>query len=230
MVVVVTATVILGMFIAHKWSDRERELDVFSNGVFITSAQPKIHSSSSLSKDLPSKGPFRVTRVIDGDTLVLDNGETVRLIGVDAPETNHPEIPVQRFGKEATEFLRRFAEGFECLLEYEPDDIRDAYGRLLAYVFIGGELANAEIIRRGYAYAYTRFPFSRKDEFMALEREARRRQYGLWDLSLKDGRITNLINRYDSLSLEGREKLDEILDELIQKYPFEKDLNYVDKK
>lgn len=169
---------------------------------------------------LPSRGPFRVTRVIDGDTLILNNGETVRLIGVDAPETHHPEIPVQRFGKEATEFLRRLAEGFECTLEYEPGELRDAYGRLLAYVFVGDRLVNAELIRRGYAYAYTRFPFRRQAEFMALEREARERQYGLWSLSLRDGRIANLVKRYESLNLEGRRKLDELLGELVRKYPY----------
>jgi micrococcal nuclease len=106
-------------------------------------------------------------------------------------------------------------------LEYEPSNIRDQYGRLLAYVFVGNRLANAEIIRRGYAYAYTRFPFRRQAEFIALEREARERQYGLWHLSLRDGRIANLVKRYESLSMEGRKRLDEILEELVQKYPFE---------
>lgn len=169
----------------------------------------------------PSSGPFRVSRVIDGDTLILDSGETVRLIGVDAPETKHPEIPVQRFGEESTEFVRRMAEGFECTLGYETNNLRDAYGRLLAYVYIDDRMVNAEIIRRGYGYAYTRFPCAYQDQFVRLEREAREKQYGLWHLSLRDGRIANLINRYESMNLEGRKKLDEILDSLVQKYPFE---------
>ena len=86
---------------------------------------------------------------------------------------------------------------------------------------MGDRLANAEIIRRGYAYAYTRFPFRRQAEFIALEHEARESQYGLWQLSLRDGRIANLVKRYESLSMEGRKRLDEILEELVQKYPFE---------
>jgi endonuclease YncB( thermonuclease family) len=147
------------------------------------------------------------------------------LIRIDAPEIHYPEIPVQRFGQEAAEFLKRFAEGFECTLEYEPSDIRDQYGKLLAYVFVGDRLANAEMIRRGYAYAYTRFPFRRQTGFIALVREACEHQYGLWHLSLRDGRIANLVKRYDSLSIEGRKRLDEILEELIQKYPFEKKEN-----
>jgi len=54
-----------------------------------------------------------------------------------------------------------------------------------------------------------------------LEREAREKQYGLWHLSLRDGRIANLVKRYESLSMEGRKKLDEILQKLVQDYPFE---------
>jgi len=202
--------------------DRGIRPDIASKSTPTTVGQSDVKSSSSAGQSLPSRGPYRVARVIDGDTIVLDNGETIRLIGVDAPETHHPEIPVQRFGEEATEFLKRFAEGFECTLEYEPNNIRDQYGRLLAYVFVGDRLANAEIIRLGYAYAYTRFPFRRQAEFIALEHEARERQYGLWRLSLRDGRIANLAKRYESLSMEGRKRLDEIIEELVQRYPFKK--------
>jgi micrococcal nuclease len=170
-------------------------------------------------KNLPPRGPFKIVRVIDGDTIVLNNGKTIRLIGVDAPEIHHPEIPVQRFGQEAKEFMKKIAQGEECYLEYEPDNLYDQYGRLLAYVFVGDILLNAEIIRMGYAYAYTRFPFRRQDEFLSLEQEARRKQYGLWNLSLRDGRIANLISRYESLNLEGRKRLDEILMKLVKEYP-----------
>ncbi len=210
-VVIITATVILGMFIVHK-----RAINLIQPDIYLKSS-PAI----STGEVLPSRGPFRVISVLDGDTIVLDNGETVRLIGVDAPEIHHPEIPVQRFGEEATEFLKRLVEGAECFLEYEPGNLRDHYGRLLAYVFVENRLVNAELIRRGYAYAYTRFPFSRQNEFIALERQAREHQYGLWYLSLRDGRIVNLIMRYESLNMEGRKKLDEILEQLVQKYPFE---------
>ena len=213
LVAIITGTIILVMFIFHRF-------DIALKIIPTTSVQTKVKSSSAV-QSLPSQGPFRVARVLDGDTIVLDNGETVRLIGVDAPEIHHSEIPVQRFGKEAAEFLKQFIEGFECTLEYEPNDIRDQYGRLLAYVFVRGDLANAEIIRQGYAYTYTRFPFSRQAEFIALERKARENQYGLWHLSLRDSRITNLVKRYESLNMEGRKRLDEILRELVQKYPLE---------
>ncbi len=80
--------------------------------------------------------PFRrVERVIDGDTLVLEGGERVRLIGVDTPETVHPQKPVEYFGKEASKFTRGMVEGKRVRLEYDEGTGRnDRYGRTLAYV------------------------------------------------------------------------------------------------
>ena len=123
-----------------------------------------------------------VQRVVDGDTLVLDGNERVRLIGVDTPETVHPNKPVERFGKEASAFTRRQAEGKKVRLEYDANTgQKDRYGRTLAYVYLpDGTLLNLEIIRQGYGHAYTRFPFSRIEEFRAVEREAREAGRGLW--------------------------------------------------
>ena len=124
--------------------------------------------------------PRVVTRVVDGDTIVLDGGERVRLIGVDTPETKHPQKPVQYFGREATAFTRRIAEGRAVRLEYDQRP-NDRYGRTLAYVFLAdGRLLNAEIIRHGYGFAYTKYPFRRMEEFRQLEREARQAGRGLW--------------------------------------------------
>jgi micrococcal nuclease len=129
-------------------------------------------------------GPASVTRlcvrVVDGDTLELDGGERVRLIGVDTPETVDPRRPVQYFGKEASAFTRRLAQGNTVRLEYDQDT-QDRYGRTLAYVYLpDGAFLNAEIIRQGYGHAYTRFPFRYQAEFLALEREAREQGRGLW--------------------------------------------------
>jgi micrococcal nuclease len=126
-----------------------------------------------------------VLRVVDGDTLKVDLGgrvETVRLIGVDTPETVHPRKPVEYFGKEASAFTRRMADRRVVRLEADPQNRnRDKYHRLLRYVFLpDGKLLNAEIIAQGYGHAYTRFPFSRMEEFRALEREARETNRGLW--------------------------------------------------
>jgi len=123
------------------------------------------------------------TRVIDGDTIVVAiNGkeERVRLIGVDTPETVHPSKPVEYFGKEASEFTKCMVEGKRIRLEYDWQK-RDKYGRLLAYVYLlDGTFLNAEIIKQGYGFAYTRFPFKYLEEFRQYERAARENQKGLW--------------------------------------------------
>jgi len=123
---------------------------------------------------------FKVKRVIDGDTLLLTNGERVRLIGVDTPETKHPQKPVQYFGKEAYLFTKRMVEGKEVRLEYDWQR-KDRYGRLLAYVYLmDGTFLNAEIIKQGYGFAYIKYPFRYMEEFRQYEREARENGRGLW--------------------------------------------------
>lgn len=122
----------------------------------------------------------RCVRVIDGDTLMLDGDERVRLIGVNTPESVDPRRPVEFFGKEASAFTRRLVEGRAVRLEYGADT-RDRYGRTLAYVYLeDGTFLNAEIIRQGYGQTYTRFPFRFQEEFLSLEREARAGGRGLW--------------------------------------------------
>jgi len=119
-------------------------------------------------------------RVIDGDTLELDGGERVRLIGVDTPESEDPRRPTEYFGKEAAAFTRRLAEGKTVRLEFDREMV-DAYGRTLAYIYLPDQtLLNDEIIRQGYGHAYTRFPFRYEREFVILEREARAAGRGLW--------------------------------------------------
>ena len=133
-----------------------------------------------------TQGDFDVVeRVVDGDTLLLQSGERVRLIGVDTPESKHPKKPVEYFGKEASAFTRRVVEEKRVRLEFDQANAarghKDRYGRTLAYVFLeDGTLLNAKIIKQGYGHAYTEFPFSRMEEFRRLEREAREEQRGLW--------------------------------------------------
>ena len=137
----------------------------------------------------PAPGWYRVERVIDGDTLKVypnpspasDQGDRIRLIGVDTPETVRPDYPVEYFGREAAAFTRRLSEGRRVRLEFDPAAGQDRYGRTLAYVYLeDGTFVNAEIIRQGYGHAYTNFPFAYLEEFRALEREARESHRGLW--------------------------------------------------
>ncbi|MCX8117318.1 MAG: thermonuclease family protein [Desulfobacterota bacterium] len=124
---------------------------------------------------------LKVVRVIDGDTILISTGETVRLIGVDTPETKHPQKAVERFGKEAYHFTKKMVEGKEVRLEFDQRK-RDKYGRLLAYVYLmDGTFVNAEIIRQGYGFAYKKHPYKYLEEFRRLEREAREQKRGLWN-------------------------------------------------
>ena len=121
-----------------------------------------------------------VKRVVDGDTIVLENGERVRLIGVDTPETVHPNKPVQYFGKEASAFTKNMVEGKKVKLEYDWQR-KDRYGRTLAYVYLeDGTHLNAEIIKQGFGFAYTKYPFKYLEEFRKYEKEARIGKKGLW--------------------------------------------------
>ena len=142
---------------------------------------------------LASSQPLHICeRVIDGDTIILEDIGRVRLIGVDTPETVHRSKPVERFGKEASEFLRGLIEGGKVWLEYDWQR-KDKYGRTLAYVYLpDSTFVNAAIIRFGYGHAYTKYPFKYEEEFRELEREAREAKRGLWaagpaDLSAKTG-------------------------------------------
>jgi micrococcal nuclease len=128
----------------------------------------------------------RVLRIVDGDTVVLsgpDKPVTVRLIGVDTPETVHPNKPVERFGREASAFLKTLIGGKLVRVAYEPGSShQDKYGRTLAYLYLepGGLFVNREIIARGYGHAYTKYPFTFLEDFRAAERAAREGQLGLW--------------------------------------------------
>jgi len=126
--------------------------------------------------------------VADGDTLTLEGLGTVRLIGVDTPEKNHPQLPVQFMSKEAGSFTEKICLGKKIRLEYDPydPDKRGTYGRVLAYVYLeDGTFLQEELIKNGFAIAYTKYPLDedRKAMFLAWEREAKNREIGLW----KDG-------------------------------------------
>jgi micrococcal nuclease len=119
--------------------------------------------------------------VSDGDSIRvrLDSGrvERVRYIGVDTPEIAEP---VECFADRAREFNERLVGDRDVALELDVEE-RDRYGRLLAYVYAGRRLVNAELLRRGYAEALTVPPNVRMaTRFRRLAREARRSGSGLW--------------------------------------------------
>lgn len=127
-----------------------------------------------------------MTRVTDGDTYRVDiDGEdtTLRLIGVDTPETKHPNKPVQCYGPEASAEARRLVDGGRVWLATDPTQgDEDKYGRALVYVWTqDGTLVNEHLIRQGFAREYTyRRPYERQAAFRAAEDEAQAASRGLW--------------------------------------------------
>lgn len=145
---------------------------------------------SALLKRFPKPVPvapgyYRVTQVFDGDTIEVDMAgtrEKVRFIGVDTPETHKPDTPVQCFGPEASAFTARTLAGATVRLEADPtNDNRDRYDRLLRYVYTeDGRLMEQLLIEQGYGFAYTLFPFQKKQEFTDYQETARQVSAGLW--------------------------------------------------
>ncbi len=141
------------------------------------------------------KGEYhRIVHVYDGDTVKLDNGERVRLIGIDTPES-HDNFKLDRdvrklrksrevlleMGQKASQFTHDLLDGQQVRLEIDVEP-RDRYQRLLAYLYLpDGTFVNEKIIREGYAYPLTVPPNVRHaDEFKQWFDEARDHQRGLW--------------------------------------------------
>ena len=135
-----------------------------------------------------------VKRVVDGDTLMLENGERVRLIGIDTPEmhesnklyrdsqrTRQDITTIQKLGRKAYEFTKNLVEGKRISLEFDVERY-DKYSRILAYVYLkDGTFVNAKIVEEGYASLMTIPPNVRyADLFLKLYQEARQNRRGLW--------------------------------------------------
>lgn len=144
-----------------------------------------------------------VVRVVDGDTIVVRIDERidgagaglaepgqehpVRLIGIDTPESVRPGTPVECFGREASSAAKALLEGAAVRLVKDVEEA-DRYDRLLRYVYIGEEMANARLVVNGYASAYTYPPNIRHSRlFVQLEREARESDRGLWSADTCNG-------------------------------------------
>ena len=127
----------------------------------------------------------QVDRVIDGDTIRVrldGDRDTVRVTGVDTPETKHPTRGVEPDGPEAADDTTARLTGATVRLDLDPaGDAQDADGRILRYVMLlTGEHVNATRIREGYARATGTFPYSRQREYLQLEAQARQARRGRW--------------------------------------------------
>ncbi|MCF8542881.1 MAG: thermonuclease family protein [Candidatus Nanopelagicales bacterium] len=132
-----------------------------------------------------------VDRVVDGDTVkVTLDGEqvSVRLIGINTPETVKPGSPIECFGPESSDFAVDLLDGQSIVLEFdESQGYLDRYDRVLAYVWRvlpdgSLRLFNEEAVRGGFAYErqYTDGPYAWKDAFDDAQRDAEEAGAGLW--------------------------------------------------
>jgi len=147
----------------------------------------------SAAAELRLMTPFELVDVVDGDTIKiqlshgtlavspgLEARESVRLIGFDAPETRHPTKGAQEGGLAAKEGLRVLLKGQRLYLAFDRE-LRDRYGRLLAYVYTGERICiNLRMVESGLAPALLRYPFNLKEEFAAAEKAARAAGLGIW--------------------------------------------------
>ncbi len=154
-----------------------------------------------MTKYIPHQAPataegqfFYVSKAIDGDTLRLSNGENVRLIGIDTPESRYNSKlardsqrsrkdmdTILKMGRSASAFTKSLVEGKRVKLLFDVQK-HDKYGRLLAYVYLeDGTFVNGKIVEEGYAQVMTIAPNVKYSQtFLKLEREARQKGNGLW--------------------------------------------------
>ena len=137
--------------------------------------------------EMDKKKLFKIVKVIDGDTItaiIRGKNETVRLLGIDTPETVDPRKPVQCFGKAASDKMKSFVLGkFVKLVDDPTQGNRDKYKRLLRFVYLPDSKAtfiNGEMIKQGYAFSYRQYPTKMLEKFNNFEKYARENNLGLW--------------------------------------------------
>lgn len=170
---------------------------IFCLGLVVTSLKTAI-SNNSLPVTLSTPTySISVVSVTDGDTIKVDlNGktETIRLIGIDTPETKDPRKTVQCFGQEASAKMTGLVSGQSVSLEADPtQEESDKYGRLLRYVFLSdGTNVNLLMIKEGYAHEYTYdLPYKYQKEFRQAETDARTKNLGLWSPTSCNGNTSS---------------------------------------
>lgn len=173
---------------------------LFISGTAISSNLPKTTPTPTpISSPLPTKSPEtptptiidrklnKVLKVIDGDTVNVEiegKSQTIRLIGIDSPETVDPRKPVQCFGKEASNIAKELLTGKNVTLEDDSTQGNtDKYDRLLRYIYLeDGTSVNKYMISEGYAHEYTyqSNPYKYQTEYIKAGQSARENKKGLW--------------------------------------------------
>jgi micrococcal nuclease len=149
--------------------------------------QAEITTLAKQSTRQKTREEVTINRVIDGDTVLLQDGRTVRYLNIDTPETKKPNTPVQCYGKEASDFNRGLTEGKTVTIVAEKE-LQDRYGRELRFIFLKGknvdditQSVNAQMVQKGFARSSIYSPNNRfEKEFISLEQSAQKKDLGVW--------------------------------------------------
>jgi micrococcal nuclease len=156
-------------------------------------SEPKAATNTTQETKPQLSNLYEVIEVVDGDTIKVSidgKTETLRLIGIDTPETKDPRKPIQCFGQEASSNAKTLLEGKKVRLERDDSQSdRDKYDRLLRYVYLeDGTSYNKQIIADGYAHEYTYdLPYKYQAEFKQAQKDAEASDKGLWSSETCNG-------------------------------------------
>lgn len=183
---ILTALVAFSVLRVVSLTNRVQTLEAIVNSV--QKSPPSQPASLSQPKVAPTNGSkHKVLNVVDGDTITIETAEgglTVRIIGIDTPETVHPFKPVELGGPEASERARELLAGQTIAIHYDLDPKHGKwgkYGRLLAYVDLpDGQDFGLVMIQEGFAKAYPKYPFSRQELYLEAEQIAQTNKVGIW--------------------------------------------------
>ena len=129
----------------------------------------------------PQGNPIKVSFVIDGDTIELENGEKLRYIGIDAPEGATLDQTPECYAQESAEINKKLVEGKDVIIEQDINE-RDIYGRLLGYVYVDDIMVNTELVRLGAAFASSYPPDTKHETLInSVEEEAMANNVGIWN-------------------------------------------------
>ncbi|QHE51919.1 thermonuclease family protein [Pontibacillus sp. HMF3514] len=146
--------------------------------------QESKQSQSKKTTEQQSLIKAKVEKVVDGDTISVQmdgSEETVRMLLIDTPETKHPDKPVQPYGPEASQFAKEKLSGKQIKLEIGTTK-RDKYDRILAYVYVNGEMYNKLVVQNGLARVAYVYPPNDKyvEELRKAEQDAKKSSRGIW--------------------------------------------------
>ena len=148
----------------------------------LSNTEEPIKTDSAKIAQTQNKKLYQILEVVDGDTVKISEIGTLRLIGIDTPETKDPRKVVQCFGKESSENAKKLLSGQKVWLEYDESKSKtDKYRRTLAYIFReDGYFYNLEAVKNGFAHSYREYPHPKLDEFNLAEKQAREGKIGFW--------------------------------------------------